>query len=214
MLGRLPLRVSHSSAELEAEQVSRYPDWARDHDFDAVLTISNQITASPNEAPLAVDGRKLRSVDLYQLSWWRILAEAIVEHRHRGVEDPDRAWLLGELIAYLDHEKSGASGFQGMGEKWVAIRTAAGDGTLRSSDAGAREVAERWEQFIAHLCLGLGQDLGRDVTPVRPRKQSADARLDATVKRLAETGKLHATVKVSGRGWELGRRGRPCGLAR
>jgi hypothetical protein len=119
-----------------------------------------------------------------------------VQHRHRGVSDPDQAWLLGELIAYLDHEKSGASGFQDMGDKWVSVRTAAANETLRAGDPEAREIAERWEQFIDYMCLGLGQDLGREVTPVRPRKTSAEARLDATVRRLVDAGKLDGSVRV------------------
>jgi hypothetical protein len=193
---RCLVEVKTGKAALQVEQVSRYLDWARDSGFDAVLTISNQITESPRDVPLGVDGRKLRKVALYHLSWWRILTEAIVQHRHRGVSDPDQAWLLGELIAYLDHEKSGASGFQDMGEKWVSVRTAAANETLRASDPEARDVAERWEQLIDYMCLGLGQDLGREVTPVRSRKVTADARLDASVKRLAETGKLAGSVRV------------------
>jgi len=30
------------------------------------------------------------------------MTEAIEQHRHRGISDPDQAWILGELIAYLD----------------------------------------------------------------------------------------------------------------
>jgi len=190
------VEVKTGSARLEADQVARYLDWARDNAFDAVLTISNQITASPLDYPFSVDKRKLRKVSLYHLSWWRILTEAIVQHRHRGVTDPDQAWLLGELIAYLDHERSGASGFAGMGPNWVPVRTAAANGTLRIGDAEARDVAERWEQFIDYVALGLGQELGRSVTPVRRRTLSTEARLDSTVRDLVETGKLEASIKV------------------
>ncbi len=145
---------------------------------------------------MTVDRRKLRSVALVHLSWWRILTEAIVQHRHRGISDPDQAWLLGELIAYLDDERSGASGFQDMGENWVTVRNGAGDGTLRASDAEVRDVAARWEQFVEYLCLGLGQDLGRDVRPVRPRKQTRGARLEANCAALAESGTLEAAIRV------------------
>lgn len=190
------VEVKTGKAALDSDQVSRYLDWARENGFDAVLTISNQITASSSESPVSVDGRKLRRTSLYHLSWWRILTEAIVQHRHRGVEDPDQAWLLGELIAYLDHEKSGASGFQDMGDKWVSVRTAAGNQTLRGSDPEVREVAARWDQFIDYLCLGLGQDLGEAVVPVRPRKQTLAGRLDESVKSMSDTGKLHGAVRV------------------
>jgi hypothetical protein len=135
-------------------------------------------------------------LNLYHLSWWRIITEAIVQHRHRGVADPDQAWILGELIAYLDDERSGASGFQDMGESWIKVRNGAGDGTLRASGTDVRDVAERWDQFIEYLCLGLGQDLGRDVRPVRPRNQTQAARLDAVAQGLAENGILSAAIRV------------------
>ena len=193
---RCLVEVKTGTAELKAEQVSRYLDVARENRFDSVLTISNAITSSPEESPVSVDRRKLRSVALVHLPWWRILTEAIVQHRHRGIGDPDQAWILGELIAYLDDERSGASGFQDMGDKWVAVRNGAGDGTLRTSDPAVREAASRWDQFIEYLCLGLGQDLGRDVRPVRPRKQTPALRLDANSKALAEHGILEAAVRV------------------
>ena len=65
-----------------------------------------------------------------------------------------RPGSLGELIAYLDHEASGASGFTDMGDKWVRLRDAAHNGTLRAADPEAREVVERWEQFGDYLALG------------------------------------------------------------
>ena len=71
-----------------------------------------------------VDKRKIRAVGVYHLSWWRIITEAVLQHRFRGVSDPDQAWILGELIAYLDHESSGASGFQDMGEAGFGSATA------------------------------------------------------------------------------------------
>lgn len=150
-LWRCLVEVKTGSAELDGEQVNRYLDMAREHRFDAVLTISNQITSAPADSPVYVDRRKLRSVELVHLSWWRIITEAIVQHRHRGVSDPDQAWILGELIAYLDDERSGASGFQDMGENWVKVRDGAGDGTLRPTDADVRDVARRWDQFVEYL---------------------------------------------------------------
>jgi hypothetical protein len=195
-LWRCLVEVKTGAADLKAEQVNRYLDMAREHRFDAVLTISNQITSAPTDSPVDVDRRKLRSLGLVHLSWWRILTEAIVQHRHRGVSDPDQAWILGELIAYLDDERSGASGFQDMGENWVKVRSGAGDSTLRPGDPEVRDVAGRWDQFVEYLCLGLGQDLGRDVRPVRPRKQTSASRLDSSCAMLATQGSLEAAIRV------------------
>lgn len=193
---RCLVEVKTSGAQLSAEQINRYLDMAREHRIDAVLTISNDITSTPSESPIDVDRRKLRSVKLVHLSWWRILTEAIVQHRHRGISDPDQTWILGELIAYLDDERSGAGGFQDMGENWVKVRNGASDGTLRASDVDVRDVASRWDQFIEYVCLGLGQDLGRDVRPVRPRKQTAELRVEASCKSLAEKGALEAAIRI------------------
>jgi hypothetical protein len=190
------VEVKTAGAPLRDEQVSAYLDVAKDNGFDGVLTISNQITASSAESPVSVDGRKLKRTCLWHFSWWRVLTEAIVQHRYRGISDPDQAWILGELIAYLDSAASGAGGFDDMGDKWVDVRKAAHDGTLRQNNPEARAVAERWEEFTQYLCLGLSQDLGRAVSAVRPRKQTVSARLDESVKQLAADGVLSAVLRV------------------
>jgi hypothetical protein len=126
------------------------------------------------------------------------MTEARVQHKHRGISDPDQAWILGELIAYLDHERAGAGGFEDMGDKWVAVREGARAHTLRASDPGVRDVAKRWEQLIQYLALGLTQDLGRDVEPMWPKKVDPAARLEAAVRLLCSDGKLAASIRVPG----------------
>lgn len=190
------VEVKTGSATLKDEQVGKYLDIARDQGFDGVLTISNQITHSVFESPLIVDGRKLRKTSLWHFSWWRILTEAVVLSRYRGVSDSDQAWVLRELIHYLTGQASGVAGFEDMGKDWVPVRTAAHDGTLRSGDPRVRQVAERWGQFVEYLCLSLSQELGRDVVSIRPRKQTASARLDELEKTLATHGDLRATIRV------------------
>ena len=93
------MEVKTGDAEFAGEQVGRYLDHARAQGYAGVLTISNRITASPIDAAVEVDRRKLRNLNLWHLSWWRILTEAVVQHRHRGVSDLDQAWILGALIA-------------------------------------------------------------------------------------------------------------------
>jgi hypothetical protein len=190
------VEVKTGAADLTSEQVSRYLDLARENDLHAVVTISNQITPSVTHSPVPVDGRKLRRVSLSHLSWWRVITEAVVQHRFRGISDPDQAWILGELIAYLDHEASGASGFTDMGTEWVKVRDGARAGTLRAADKEVRSVAERWDQFGQYLALGLSQDLGRDVTMARPRSQTYEQRVDALVKSLADAGVMDTSVRV------------------
>ena len=190
------VEVKTGAAELKDEQVSRYLDVAKQSGFDAVVTISNAITASPAESPLRLPSSKLKKVDLRHLSWYRVITEAVVQHRHRGISDPDQAFILDELIAYLTHERSGASGFQDMGQEWVRVREAARDQTLRTTNPEARVVVERWEQFVDYLCLVLSQELGREVTPARPKKQPREERLNELLKDLVDAGRLRASVRV------------------
>ncbi len=183
-------------ALLGAEQVARYLDMARLHGFDAVLTISNQIRSDAETLPYDVDKRKVGKLTVRHISWWRILTEAIVQHRFRGVDDPEQAWILSELIRYLDDERSGCAGFEGMGEDWVRVRESARNETLRAGDSGTQSVAARWEQLVQYVCLHLSQELGVDVKQVKKRGKGARERLQEATKQLAEAGVLGRSIRV------------------
>ena len=90
-----------------AEQLENYLDIAREQGFDALITISNEIPPIAGQHPTKVDKRKLRKVDLHHWSWSYLLSTAVMQKEHRGVSDPDQAWILGELIRYLEHPRSG-----------------------------------------------------------------------------------------------------------
>lgn len=193
---RCLVEVKTGNAQLGSEQVSNYLDLAREHDFDAVITVSNQISSAPEDVPVEVDRRKLRSVALRHLSWWRILTEAVMQYQHKGVKDRDQAWILGELIAYLEHERSGAIGFEDMGPHWVNVRNAARDGTIRAADPGVRDVVDRWQQFVEYLCLGLSQDLGVQVASAQSRMRDGDRWTDSLLKTLFDEGTLKGSFRV------------------
>jgi hypothetical protein len=191
------IEVKTGSASLKDDQVNAYLDIAKSNQFDGVLTISTQITSSSSESPVAVDRRKLRGgLQLWHFSWWRVLTEAIVQHRYRGISDPNQEWVLCELIHYLSGPASGAVGFEDMGEKWIAVRNSARDGSLRKGDAAARDVAERWEQFTNYLGLSLSQELGAHVTVHRNRNQTTPSRLDELVQALETRSELSSTLRI------------------
>ncbi len=190
------VEVKTGVTELAAEQINRYLTIANQEDFDAVLTISNQIVSDGGESPVAVDRRKTRNLTLGHISWFRILTEAIIEYEHHGIDDPEQAFIIGDLIAYLDDPRSGAAGFDGMGKEWVSVRDAARNQTLRARDAGVLEVVEDWEQFVEYLALRLRQVLGRNVAPVHSRSSTRQSRIDGHIACLVERGVLEATIKV------------------
>jgi hypothetical protein len=135
------VEVKTGRNELRAEQVEAYLDLARARTFDGLLAISNDIASSSVEVPVQIDQRRIRNLTVRHLSWWRILTAAVVQSDHRGIDDPEQAWILRELICYLQDDRSGASGFDDMGDQWVKVRDGARDMTLRPSDSAVYEIA-------------------------------------------------------------------------
>lgn len=192
------IEVKTGTAELGREQVESYLDVARDRGFDAVITIANQLAPAPGVHPVDVDKRKLRKVVLHHLSWAEILTLAVQHRVHRGIADPDQAWILGELIRYLEHPKSGALDFTDMGSHWVSIRDALAAGTLRANDRGLLEVVSRWEQLLRFAALRLGRELGADVQVQLSRKEQNDpsVRIALQCASLVENGTLSGALRI------------------
>jgi hypothetical protein len=185
-------------ARLEADQINAYWELARQHNFDAVVTISNEIAASPGSHP--TDGLRVRSnskVQVHHISWTGLLSTAVMIKSHRGVSDPEQAWLVGELIRYLEHSASGAMAFDDMGPNWVGVRDGARDGTLRKNEEQVQDIAVRWDQLLRYAALQLGAQIGSDVQHVLSRAQTDQkARLGHLVDSLAHGRPLDGTLRV------------------
>ncbi|MCW2736047.1 hypothetical protein [Nocardioides sp.] len=194
------VEVKTGPNELASEQLENYLDIAREQNYDAVLTISNEIPAVAGQHPTKVDKRKLKKVSLHHLSWSQVLAEAVMQKEFRGVADPDQAWILGELIRYLEHRKSGALEFDDMGEAWVGVRDQVAAGTLRVSDKGITEVVARFDALLRFASLQLGRQLGTEVVPVLSRTEAADpvVRAQALAQSLCATGELSGAIRIPG----------------
>jgi hypothetical protein len=171
------VEVKTGTNELAAEQLESYLEIARREGFQAVITISNEVPAIAGQHPTKVDRRKLTKVALHHYSWAEILSEAVMQKEHRGIADPDQAWILGELIRYMEHPRSGVLELEDMGASWVGVRNAITTGTLRPADKGLAEVAGRLDALLRYAGLLLGRQLGTDVVPVLPRRAAADPAL-------------------------------------
>lgn len=182
---------------LDPAQIDLYLDLARQLEFDAVLSISNQYVTSSADYPVEVDRRKLRKVSVHHWSWVNVLTEAVVQKEHRGVSDPDQAYILNELIRYLSDPRSGAVSFDSMGPSWTKVRDGARENTLRRTDPGVAAVASRWDDLIRYLGLELTKELGRDVKQVLGKNErTPTARQQALRDSLANSGRLYAELQV------------------
>ncbi|NMO50911.1 stress response protein [Actinoplanes sp. TBRC 11911] len=194
------VEVKTGGNELQVDQLERYLDIAREQGFDALITISNEIPPIPGQHPTAVDKRKLRRVALHHLPWSEVLTAAVMQKEYRGVADPDQAWILGELIRYLEHPRSGALEFSDMGSSWVPLREAVSAGTLRAADPKAAEVAGRFDALVRFAGLKLGRQLGTEIVPALSRRELTEPaiRTQALVNQLAATGAMTAALRIPG----------------
>lgn len=183
---------------LLADQVNAYWDLAREWNVDHVLTISNEI--APRDGVHPTDGLKVRSnskVQVSHISWSAIVSSALRIKQHKGVSDPEQAWLLDELIRYLEHAKSGALAFSDMGQHWVAVRDGAREGTLSRRTEGISDVAARWDQLLRFGALKLSADIGEDVSPVLPRGHGdVRHRMAALIESLSSEGTLSGALRI------------------
>ncbi|WP_037884714.1 TerD family protein [Streptomyces sp. NRRL S-646] len=186
---------------LRAEQVQAYMDIAARRGYEAVITLSNDVALEGSPlVDVKIDGRRKHKVALWHLSWAEVAHQAQMLIRHEGVGNAAHAWLLQELLQYLQHENSGCHGFQNMGSAWVPVRNGIDDETLCQGDARALEVVESWERLIRQVCLGLGGELGQKVLPAQRAKRGADpgARRARLADQLCVDGRLQAELRVEG----------------
>lgn len=192
------VEVKTGKSELQAEQLENYLDIAREQGFDALVTIINEIPPIAGQHPTKVDKRKLRKVELRHWSWTYLLSTAVMQKEHRGVSDPEQAWILGELIRYLEHPRSGAMELEDMGQHWVAVREAVTAGTLRATDKTAPEVVARFDALLRYTSLRLGRQLGTEVLPVLSRREQAEPalRTQSLLRDLVSNGALTGSIRI------------------
>lgn len=186
---------------LKPDQVQAYMDIAARRGYEAVITLSNDVALEGSPlVDVRIDGRRKHKVALWHLSWAEVAHQAQMLIRHEGVGNAAHAWLLQELLHYLQHEHSGCHGFQNMGSAWVPVRRGIDDETLCQGDPRATEVIESWERLVRQVCLRLGGELGQKVLPVQRTKRGSDprARRADLADRLCAQGRLDAELRIEG----------------
>lgn len=186
---------------LKPDQVQAYMDIAARRGYEAVITLSNDVALEGSPlVDVRIDGRRKHKVALWHLSWAEVAHQAQMLIRHEGVVNAAHAWLLQELLHYLQHEQSGCHGFQNMGAAWVPVRKGIDDETLCQGDPRATEVIESWERLVRQVCLRLGGELGQKVLPVQRTRRGSDphARRAELADRLCSQGRLEAELRIEG----------------
>jgi len=193
------VEVKTGSNELDAVQLNSYIDLARREKYDYVLTVSNEIAPSEGVHPTA--GLKVRKGSVVQVahfSWTKIATVAARVRDRSAVEDKEQAWILDEILRYLEHASSGAMEFDDMGPNWVDVRDGARNSTLKRSDENVADIARRWDQLLHYSAMKLSSQIHEDVREVIKGAERGDAGLRAKnfAKELCETGTLSGELRV------------------
>lgn len=184
---------------LSQEQVERYLDLARKNQIDAVITISNQFTATPSHHPLGASPKAKGKVELFHWSWMFLLVQADLLLANDDVADDDQRFILREMVRFLAHESAGVKGFDQMPSAWSDIVQRIGAGAqLSARSPEVEEVIGAWHQEVRDLALKLSRKVGVAVDVKLPRAHIADhaARVKADADELATTQTLSARIAV------------------
>lgn len=192
------VEVKTGSNDLGVEQLTKYVRVAKREKFDALLTISNQVTSDPTAHPVTLPAGVTGPVRVVHLSWTDVMHEIRMLIKHHRFDEQLPLWMLAELLRYLEHPKSGALAFSDMGPTWVEVRDGCVHHTLAAGDRIAKPVVANWNRLARYLALRLTSRTGRSVKRVITRKQAADSLLlDEEITRdLADEGRLSLQLRI------------------
>jgi len=193
-------------SELELSQLNQYLDIAKQENLQALITVSNEVMdATGNHPTDGIDNRRLRSTSLVHFSWMKVITESIILSEHTHLEDPDRAWILKELIRFLQSDASGASEFNDMGANWVTVRDSIRTGSIKKPDDAVIDIVAKFQNLIRYCAFTLSARSGVDAHEVVPRSAKVDGKkfLLAEATKLISDKALQGTIKIPGAAAEL-----------
>jgi len=187
------------NSELTNEQVEEYLDIAKQLGVNAVITISNQFATTPTHHPLTINKNKTRSVELYHFSWLSLKSKAVLLMGNKSVDDPEQAYILSELVRYLDHDSSGVSSLTKMSSEWKEICNSIQQGANLSKNSElVKSSVSDWHQLLRHLSLNLSMLIAQpvDITLSRAREKDSELNFAEDCNYLSKENKLIAEFTI------------------
>ncbi|WP_321991495.1 hypothetical protein [Marispirochaeta aestuarii] len=192
--------MKNEANELQEDQITKYVEISRKFSIPRLVTVSNQFVSDPSQFPLSIKVPK--DVSLYHFSWTYILtiAHILLFNNDTNIEDEDQVEVMKEVVAYLENEKSGVSGFNQMKAGWKEIVERINSGTrIKMSDTDLEETVNSWQQEEKDMALILSKKLGVFViTGNNKFKTNLKARIDHDKKKVIDQKTLTSFFKVKG----------------
>lgn len=162
---------------VESAQLERYIELAKLNNIDAVITITNELTPAPSIHPTQLAKSILRNQSLYHLSWSSILTIAflLAAAKENPFDNDDEAYIVSELIRYLEHAGSGRLPLDQMNQGWPKIVSDVQAGhPINGRSEEVSDMITTWHQEARDIALIMTRKLKEAVTLAVTRNQIAD----------------------------------------
>lgn len=168
------VEVKIGSNDIDEKQIDNYLKWAKSLDFDALITISNQITKPNGDAPYDYN-HKIKKVKVKHFSWEKI--HTIVQDlcgQEKRIEDVDQQWMLEQFNKYLADENSGIIAPPTLSESWHEFLKNVKANNLKVHQDKVEDVVKHWIAFLRIASFKIGAKIGQDVKIGIPNKFKND----------------------------------------
>ena len=185
--------------EVSETQLLKYIKQAKDHDIDAVITITNQFVALPTHHPVPIPKKNLRSVEIFHWSWTYIVTMAQLLLDKDKIESQDQRFILAEVVKYLNDPSSGKSGFSMMNKEWDGVvKSAFNKSKLSKNSDEVINTVDSWHQEQRELCLQMWPLVGEKVDVKLPRAHRNDPkqRMADDCEKLVSENTLTSVIEI------------------
>lgn len=197
------VEVKIKKNELTIDQLEKYLERVLENKFDALITISNELCATPKMPPLRLkaSNRRLRKVDHFHWSWRFIQSEVKNLIRNSDELTDFELHILNQFSEFLSHKDSSVRGFTQMPSNWTAFVTQVKDGGRPDAETSG-EMVSAWFQETAEIAIHLSEELETHVTEII-EDESSERRKDSAIKHFKSTGDFVAAFKIEGHEYPL-----------
>ena len=185
--------------KLNEEQLVAYINLAKKHNFDAIITISNQFTSRPDHHPIKLPAKTRSKIALHHWSWMYIVTQADLLISNDDIEDEDQHLILAEMLRFLTHSSTGVKGFDRMPPEWTEVVQKVADGApLQEKSDELQNVVAAWHQEVRDINLMLSRQVNVKVRTKLTRSHALDpsVRIKEDISNLATSYLLTTGLEV------------------
>jgi len=190
------VEVKSGNNELDTTQMKKYVQIAKGLKVNKVVTISNQFVSSPDQTPLKLATGKL---SLFHLSWSYIttLGHILLYNNDNEIQDFDQTEIMKEALHYMEHPKTGISGFNYM-KGWKKItENVSAKAPLKKTSLEVLDAVTSWQQEKSDIALILSRNLGVLAKTSIINKKTTESDVSRLIKDYTLTGKVSIRNSIS-----------------